>query len=123
MNREKAIEILSHYTQTVFGDKEDGITVSEIIELLKECEPRVLSLEEAIEATFVWLEAGCSIIPAIRTPGHPDYICFGAFRGEHVCDLFGLKKDYLISFRCWNVKPSKEQVEAVEWKWGRMECS
>ena len=92
--------------------------IDETLELLKEQEPRVLTLEEVkndcpdyvyLETTSGWLEC------CIKDEGESD-IYFGRF----ACgiDDFFMKQwsEYGKTWWCWSARPTDEQRKAVKWE-------
>lgn len=67
------------------------------LELLKEQEPRVLTLEEAKKAEVCWLEQR----------GYEPYATDDADTWNP--EIYGK------AYRCWSLKPTDEQRKAVKW--------
>ena len=79
-------------------------------------EPYLMTVEEADNAPYVWLESNqgglgvrrIRIVPvdstaiSIQTFGRPDTIC--------------VLHEFEKHFRCWNIKPSDEQRKNTPWK-------
>lgn len=91
----------------------------EVLELLKEQEPRVLTLEEVKnldDHDVVYLETtiGDPINPAIYQPdnGDDDYACIVSTWSK---SGFYSWSTYGKEWRCWSAKPSDEQMEATPW--------
>lgn len=106
--------------------------VREIVELLKEQEPRILSLGKAIEGrngleidpyVFVEIKGREDIfIGSVNDASHYNYPdlsfgvreCFQINRNFPASKIY-LNTDYMKTVRCWTRKPSKEQRKAVAW--------
>lgn len=69
-----------------------------ILELLKEQEPRVLTLEEAKKAEVCWLEQR----------GYEPYVTDDADTWNP--EIYGK------AYRCWSAKPTDEQRKAEKWE-------
>lgn len=97
---------------------DDGIALHEAIDLLKEQEPRVLTLEEvkAFDWDYCYLEEE-------RLPGKEyraicgDYAltcitwpCVTSMRIQHGDDSYGK------TWRCWSARPTDEQRKTVKWE-------
>lgn len=90
------------------------------LELLKEQEPRMLTLGEINKNSFVWYEnKSCSrLFPALVSD------CQSTTRHKFIVeDVFFdvgtyMPKDVLYgkSWRCWSARPTDEQREAVKWE-------
>ena len=103
-DREKVINVLSNYKSHAFGDKDEKVTVEEIIALLKDQEPRLVTEADFENADAygylpVWVE-------------YKD--------GEIVCDCITItaitNPDVTCDYRFWTSKPSDEQRKAVKWE-------
>lgn len=87
----------------------------EVLELLKEQEPRVLTLEEATGDDECWLETKAGAY------GYADvYMCSGhqcveAWRCLNKKAEYLPFSTYLKLWRCWSARPTEEQREAVPW--------
>ena len=97
--------------------------IANAISLLKEQEPRVLTLEElktigdkdAVYLETIVMNLGePNVKPAIYQPDNSD--------DEYVCVVstwfksgFYSPHNYLKSWRCWSSRPTDEQREAVKW--------
>ena len=106
--------------------------VREIVELLKEQEPRILSLEEAIEGkngleidpyVFVEIKGREDIfIGSVSDISHYNYPDLSFRVGEsfkinrNFPEKIYLDTDYMKTVRCWTHKPSKEQRREVKWE-------
>ena len=102
-------------------------------ELLKEHEPRILSLGEAIEGkngleidpyVFVEIKGREDIfIGEVNDTSHYNYPnlvfdvgeCFQINRSFLASKNY-INTDYMKTVRCWTHKPSKEQRQAVKWE-------
>ena len=115
------------------GNGADWERFDNALDLLKEYEPRILSLEEAIEGengleidpcVFVEIKGREDIfIGAVNDVSHYNYPnlvfdvgeCFRIDRSYSVANKNYLNTDYMKTVRCWTHKPSKEQREAMKW--------
>ena len=106
---------------------------SDAIAMLKEQEPRILSLGEAIEGkngleidpyVFVEIKGREDIfVGAVNDVSHYNYPnlrfgvgeCFQINRSSPASKSY-LNTDYMKTVRCWTHKPSKEQRKAVKWE-------
>lgn len=95
----------------------------EVLELLKEQEPRVLTLEElktigdkdAVYLETIVMNLGePNVKPAIYQPDNSDdeYVCVVS---SWLKSGFYSPHNYLKSWRCWSARPTDEQREAVPW--------
>ena len=102
------------------------------VSMLKEQEPRILSLGEAIEGkngleidpyVFVEIKGREDIfIGTVNDASHYNYPnlsfdvgeCFQVNRSFPASKIY-LNTDYMKTVRCWTHKPSKEQRKAVKW--------
>ena len=105
----------------------------DILDLLKEREPRILSLGEALEGkngleidpcVFVEIKGREDIfIGTVNDVSHYNYPnsvfdvgeCFRIDRSYSAASKNYLNTDYMKTVRCWTHKPSKEQRKAVKW--------
>ena len=87
-----------------------------ILALLKEQQPRVLTLEEVPDAVFCYLEykAYGTIEPAIfGEVDTDDTVAFTTLEdGKDYLDI----SDYCKAWRCWTAMPTDEQRKAVAWE-------
>lgn len=128
-DREKAIRILEgNYKDFVLRHNRELLTVNELIALLNEQEPRVLTLEELkqFEDSPCWFEShgtymgkkGFWIIPYMFTCYKTMYYVFPLLsvneRGDMHYSELGLSA-YNKAWRCWTARPTDEQREAVKW--------
>ena len=111
-DKEQLMQLFEHAVNKAWGVGFDYI----ILELLKESEPRVLTLEEVPDAVFCYLEykAYGTIEPAIFGEADiDDTVAFTTLEdGKDYLDL----SDYCKAWRCWTAKPTDEQREAVKWE-------
>ena len=82
------------------------------LELLKEQEPRVLTLEEVLKANPVWFETHGLLLPAIidheESKAGDCVIVFGEFDGSY----YPINR-YNKKWRCWTARPTDEQREGI----------
>ena len=93
------------------------------LSLLKEQEPRVMTLEELEDAldTVVWLDIpntenladGYSLIMAYSHKN--GFILLDSPFGDNPSQDRFEYKDYGITWRCWTFRPTDEQRKAVKW--------
>lgn len=104
-DREKAIRILEgNYKDFVLRHNGELLTVNKLIALLKEQEPRVLTLDEADAAEVVWFEARNHIfIEPMLT------------RGQRLADEAEDWFQYGRDWRCWSARPTDKQREEAPW--------
>jgi len=104
-DREKAIRILEgNYKDFVLRHNGELLTVNKLIALLKEQEPRVLTLDEADAAEVVWFEARNHIfIEPMMTRGKR--------LSDEAADWFRYGRDW----RCWSARPTDKQREEEPW--------
>ena len=92
-----------------------------ILALLKEHEPRVLTLNEAAADQEVWTEV------KLRGTEHIPLFISILWLTDDVKDFelelmgkskkaFMLSKEYGKTWRCWSAKPTDEQRKAVKWE-------
>ena len=89
--------------------------LADALALLKEQEPRVLTLEEVLGGDECWVEyinGGC---------GYCD--CYLDDDAKSIVINRTLRKDFNVSpngygkvWRCWNVRPTEEQREETPWQ-------
>ena len=84
--------------------------------MLKEQEPKVMTLEEIEDCdSAMWIEFKSSIYPAIYHDRHGKWLFITR---KSQCWL-GAEKHYADNYnktwRCWNIRPSDEQRKAVPW--------
>lgn len=90
------------------------------LELLKEQEPRVLTLDEAAAAQEVWVEAWLSVPKKYVIMVTSLYLTDDCKNFE--LELLGTdKKAFMLAeayghtWRCWSAKPTDDQRKAVKW--------
>lgn len=121
MTRDAAIKHLENmkwlkgYSNTTVDDIPLGSIIDDIIALLKEKEPRVMTLEEAKslkQDTVVWYEHDGINRPRPRIVHYADDRCI-VFTdgGKWQYDADG----YSSHWRCWTSRPTDEQREAIPW--------
>lgn len=110
IDREKVIKGLEYHIKELsvgktcyecpyFGDNPCEIQlIANTLELLKEQEPRVLTLEEAKKAEVCWLEQR----------GYEPYVTDDADTWNP--EIYGK------AYRCWSAKPTDEQRKAEKWE-------
>ena len=88
----------------------------DVISLLKQDEPHVLTLEEALNADVCWFESCTIYDSAYGVVYHQaGSNTVQIVRLEHG-NAFEDVSDYGSSWRCWNRKPSEEQRRTAEWQ-------
>ena len=90
--------------------------LKDALELLKEYEPRVLTLEEIARSEVVWLECN-GICDDMLEPAIPWDVDITDETWQFVMitvDTMFLQ-EYEKTWRCWNQKPSDEQRKDVKW--------
>lgn len=90
--------------------------IQKAIELLKEQEPRVMTLEEVVSAECVWIEYAASGNVVIAFPWD---IELTDDTYNFICNpncIVELKSLYGEEWRCWTSRPTEEQREAVKWE-------
>ena len=120
MDREKVIKGLEKWIDDPLAQNAEiePQLVHDALELLKEQEPRVMTLDEvkAFDWDYCYLEEE-------RLPGKTyraicgDYAltcitwsCIASMRIQHGDDHYGKK------WRCWTAKPTEDQRQAVKWE-------
>ena len=108
-------ELIDHATVTIPLDLATGI-----LELLKAQEPRVLTLEEVMDAldTMVWVdkqeeENTSESFALIEGYSYKNSYVRLRFISGTRCEVSNLYYGY--SWRCWSSRPTDEQREAVKW--------
>ena len=87
------------------------------LELLKEREARVLTLEEVTGGDECWFEfrpAPVGRYADCYMNNNPEYTS-AYFTGKSTSSLFS-NKDYGKDWRCWSARPTDEQRKAVKWE-------
>lgn len=102
--------------QNAMNTEIDACLVADALELLKEKQPRVLTLEEVKQAEVVWCEWGCvegyvncMLFDKIDPDG--DYRLIESNGGG----LYYSASEYNESWRCWSASPTDEQMKVTEW--------
>lgn len=91
------------------------------LELLKEQEPRVLTLDEvkkleSLRDGAIWIETiGKGLFPALPEITMSEIIFFVAIPADHY-RFYCENKWYGKTWRCWTYKPTDEQRKAVKWE-------
>ena len=86
---------------------------ADALTLLREQEPRVMTLDELYDAEYVFYEDNRTGVLCLLPSGDDEYEIY--FTSRH-CDIIQRRKDnYKKSWRCWTVRPTDEQREAVKW--------
>lgn len=120
--REKVIRGLERFIddfKPFCGNRDDWQRVYDALALLREQEPRVMTLEKIQSGTVevAWLE--CSDKEEVRAGLWFKRINEGEDEGIiiHVLDGFeGLRTEvYGKTWRCWSARPTPEQRKAVPW--------
>jgi len=117
MTREKVIEGLEYLITAYAFHCDDAECLGEAVELLKEQEPRVMTLEEV--KSFGW---DYCYLEEERLPGKEyravcgnyaltciTWPCVASMRIQHGDNSYGRK------WRCWTAKPTEEQRKVVKW--------
>lgn len=107
------LEIVKRRLSRLPGFSEEIEVVSEAIDILEAQEPRVLTLDEALEADVCWLEiSGSDRVSPCRIGGVNDFFSIRRFdQTPEVC----AKKNYGWLLRCWSARPTDAQRKAVRW--------
>ena len=93
---------------------------SDALAMLKAQEPRVMTLEEALDCNYCWFEThnwknGDHFVPVLRALAMDDDS--GRTFIDQNDDLFGFRdEEYGKTVRCWTARPTEEQREAVKWE-------
>lgn len=90
-----------------------------IIRMLKEQEPRIMTLDEvknlrSLYDGAVWLEALSGLFPVLPEICMPNITFFVAIPFDHYHGYFD-NKYYGKTWRCWTARPTHEQMEATKW--------
>jgi len=102
----------------------DYFLLTDALALLKEQEPRVMTVEEVINAkdkTDVWLdELDCVVVAAtisnwVESKNHVVTFFYGI---EHTTsgERDYMNNNYNRTWRCWTARPTDEQRKAAKWK-------
>ena len=119
------IETLSQFRNCAFG-LDNPVTVDEIIYLLRELQPHVLTMDELVNLRrndVVWLEDvdKNEVIPAIVSDSVWEHIAkAGRSDFKFICNdrmvVRADRRDYFVRWRCWNICPNELQRKEVAWK-------
>lgn len=118
------IKLVNEYrSKCPYGKCETGCVktlAKDALELLKEQEPRVLTLDEAAAAQEVWVEAWLSVPKKYVIMVTSLYLTDDCKNFE--LELLGTdKKAFMLAeayghtWRCWSAKPTDDQRKAVKW--------
>lgn len=116
-DREKVIEGLEYLITAYAFHGDDAECLGDALQLLKEQEPRVMTLEET--EAFGW---DYCYLEELRLPGKEyravcgDYV-LTCITWPHIASMriqHG-NGNYNKTWRCWTEKPTKEQRRAVKW--------
>lgn len=125
MNDSKIIEVLDSSIRKAHGEGWDYVDLSiedarEILESLRRCEPRVLTLEEirsgAVEVAWIEDADKAEVIPGIwfrlSNKGGDEAVDI------HIRDGFvGARLEvYGKLWRCWSARPTEEQMANTPWE-------
>lgn len=97
------------------------LAMSDALELLKEQEPRVMTLDEvksmADGGTAYWIEFDGKCYPAMVVDDKPEVtVSFAVVLKNGYSPIGNFKvKEYGNWWRCWNIRPTEEHREAVKW--------
>lgn len=101
----------------VYGDDEAIQTINDVIALLKEQEPRVMTLDEVYD-----LHRGDCVFVEIRNGIERNalmlYACENYYVDFRSTDYKTISKDtslYQKQWRCWTSRPTEEQRKAAKW--------
>ena len=116
------IETLTDFRNCAFGDK-NIVTMDEIIYLLRELQPRVLTLEELedwdgavffevfeTDMYYVLIE---TVEPSAGMKGA--YVFINVEHGEHYRRVWD-GEHYGSIWRCWTSRPTVDQRKAAKWQ-------
>lgn len=121
MTNEDAVKWLSNLKDDIGRDRNGtlwhyGQAIDEILELLKEQQPRLLTLEEVKQTEVVWCEWGsvdgyveCMMFDKVDADG--DY----RLTEKIGCTVYYDPSEYNESWRCWSARPTDEQMKETEW--------
>ena len=88
--------------------------LDDAITLLKEQQPRVMTLEEVLGGDECWIEGksvACGYGDAVLTCDG-EHVDFYRPHSVYILDFY----EYGLSWRCWTAKPTDKQREATAWK-------
>ena len=106
------LEIVKRRIERNWGKGEEAEIIAETIELLKQMQPRVLTLEEirALPAGVdVWIEEGDGSIRVDTTEQTEDDRWFETVQLSHML------ADYNVEWRAWTARPTEEEQQREEW--------
>ena len=112
-----ALELLKEQKNLIDCLVEDQVKkIDEMDELLKEQQPRLLTLEEVKQAEVVWCEWGCAegyVVCMLFDKIDPD----GDYRliESNGGGLYYSSSEYNESWRCWSARPTAEQMKETRW--------
>ena len=113
---EKVIKVLEGYKNHAFGDKDNKCTVSDIIDLLKAQEPRVLDFGEiptmANVDVFFEERSSCLVYPLMLLSSENSNKSQKVFFFPMAVKPL---RTYGTTWRCWTSRPSDAQREAEPW--------
>ena len=118
---ENVIRVLSHFPSNTFCAEGKDVTIADVLDLLKELEPRVMTLEELEHAEIAYAEDKdkTDIIPVLVLGRMCEYV---ALVKPHVDEeaitrmIIPCADDYGVRWRCWTSRPTDEQRGAAPWK-------
>lgn len=85
------------------------------LSLLKEQEPRVMTITEAYTADFAYVECVGVITPALRTSNEREGHRESYFATQQLGGEWMRWADYDITWRCWTSRPTEEQRKEEPW--------
>ena len=116
-------DVIKHFNDCIDYANESGDSLvftlvsklKDAIQFLSEELPRVLTLDEAYTADFVWYESRSVYNSNFGTVRIGD--TRQSVRIRRLCGSYAYedKRDYGSTWRCWNKKPSDEEMKAVKW--------
>ena len=111
--REQVIANLLYMKRDCLEGSDTDQTIDRAVKLLKAQEPRVLTLDEALEADLCWLEKkGDDRVWPCKVGGGEKWAAIWRFDQEPMAVL---RDEYGELFRCWSARPTDEQREATPW--------
>ena len=104
------------YDADCFHDSFDRVAIADMVILLKERQPRLLTLEEVKQAEVVWNEwtsvdgfVECMMFDRVDADG--DY----RFTEKLGSQIYFEPSEYNESWRCWSARPTAEQMQETGW--------
>ena len=104
------------YDADCFHDSFDRVAIADMVILLKERQPRLLTLEEVKQAEVVWNEwtsvdgfVECMMFDMVDADG--DY----RFTEKIGSQIYFEPSEYNESWRCWSARPTAEQMQETGW--------